>query len=104
MVVMRNMLILFVFIGLVGVAGCGGASVGAVCSDDSQCAEGLECPTGTIRWCTMDCTTDSDCPEGSVCHLGSLGWCLKSCTSDFQCTHPEQTCKDNEWANTPYCG
>lgn len=55
--------------------------VGAACSSDAECGEGI-C---LDDYCTLECSRDTECPEGSTCReLGGVAACAADC-SEFAC-------------------
>lgn len=79
-------------LALLSLAACGSTEVGASCSSDEGCRDGLTCrqdfPEG---YCTAGCTREGiqdTCPDGSLCgaYLG-MGQtvCLARCEKDGDC-------------------
>jgi streptogramin lyase len=58
-----------------------------LCSDDSDCPEGMSCLDDI---CRTDCVTSTDCPEGMQCISGH---CLTPCTGDSDCP-PGEECEN----------
>jgi hypothetical protein len=73
----------------------GGATVGAACVSDSQCAfrcaRGGHYPGGM---CTVPCSDDFDCPSGTACVDDEGGICAVVCDFDGNCGSfgPEYRC------------
>jgi len=76
-------------------AGCGGGGteaqrrgVGAACSIDLDCKEGLTCLAFKGGYCGLaECQNDAACPAGSACvaHDDGKNYCFLVCTDKPQC-------------------
>lgn len=74
-----------------GAVGPGGATVGAPCTDDRQCASMCR---GDM--CAVRCGSDLDCPIGSSCIDSDSGICALACRANpdcpvgFECTDKDR--------------
>ncbi|HEY0715806.1 MAG TPA: hypothetical protein VGF45_24190 [Polyangia bacterium] len=84
-------------VGFLGVlaAGCGGSGteaerrgIGAACSRNENCLEGLTCLSFKGGYCGLvGCTSDANCPAGSACvhHENTANYCFLVCNDKPEC-------------------
>ena len=70
---------------------CGGAALGAVCSNNSECSSGLCVNGGSgTGWCSRTCTGQADCPNEPlmVCEPNKSGSeiCWVTCSDSGDCS------------------
>lgn len=76
---------------LVACSGDPPPNVGAACTDDENCDDGLACAKSIASgYCTAACTTSgstSQCPEGAICDSvsGAGVTCVKICKTSSDC-------------------
>jgi hypothetical protein len=95
--------------GMVGLligwaAACGGSGteaerrgVGATCSRNENCLEGLTCLSFKGGYCgLLGCTSDASCPTGSACvhHDNMANYCFLVCNDKTDCNRNRSV--DNE--------
>ncbi len=89
---------------------CGGdpPNVGATCTANGGCDEGLTCDTTVpAGYCTKSCATPgstAECPEASICDAvaGTAMNCVKSCKTSADC-RADQDCNGVSGSNTKAC-
>lgn len=62
--------------------------VGATCSKNENCAEGLTCLAFKGGYCGLTgCTSDAPCPAGSACvkHSNAANYCFLVCAEKAEC-------------------
>ncbi|MBX7082384.1 MAG: hypothetical protein K1X88_24475 [Nannocystaceae bacterium] len=77
----------------------GDCGVGAACSADGDCANGLTCFTDAHGgYCTtVGCSADADCGGDASCAtVGDTAVCLRACASDADCSF----CRGNDLAGS----
>lgn len=61
-------------------------SVGASCTDDPQCDDGVCLTNLPSGYCSSLCDSDSDCATGSHCEqIGTEGFCYDDCENQADC-------------------
>lgn len=93
-----------VFVGVLGLAGCGGPEVsrqiGARCDTSRECDDRCLPPAADYPggFCTLVCNTTNDCPGDASCVNREGGVCLFDCAVDADCRFlgTGWTCRDTE--------
>jgi hypothetical protein len=61
-------------------------AVGASCTDDPQCDEGVCLNNLPSGYCSALCDSDADCPTGAHCEqIGTEGFCYDDCQNQADC-------------------
>jgi hypothetical protein len=91
----------------IDIAGNGGVAQGGACDSQSDCANGLDCPSfffvadaSTRDVCEPTCASDNDCPGSDYTCTTYLqhNFCVQKCTTDAQCP----TVLDSEPTSGPW--
>jgi len=105
---MKLLLSLFI---VIMASGCGGddpPNIGATCTAEAGCDDGLSCDVGVPGgYCTTGCTasgTTDECPEASVCDTvaGTTITCVAICKTSEDC-RSDQDCNGVSGSNLKAC-
>ncbi|MCX7943052.1 MAG: hypothetical protein N2746_00880 [Deltaproteobacteria bacterium] len=84
------------------------SNIGAACTKNEDCTDGLKCVSDNTEFvggfCTKDCSKDEDCPlEVGIERACINGKCQRTCKTDSDCGRKEYLCFENEITKKGIC-